>query len=142
MYIDVQGEIHSLDAHSDRISAGQALADFFSFNSDHEVFTPAHTSFLAQQEMLAAVDSNLLDTAATACEEAQPVTLQELTKALGNSPRGNRPSCDGLPYEFLQHFWQELGQLLLDGKRAASEVFIKLISAPGCKSDKGSLWGI
>ena len=41
------------------------------------------------------------------------MSLGELTRSLSTLPRGKSPGSDGLPYEFLQRIWPELGPLLL-----------------------------
>ena len=63
--------------------------------------------------MLAAIDSHLSEDAASACEAGGTITLDELTRFLATFPRGKRPGSDGLPYEFLQQFWHDLGPILL-----------------------------
>jgi len=37
------------------------------------------------------------------------ISLEDLTKALGSLPRSKAPGFDGLPYEFYQRFWEQLG---------------------------------
>ena len=37
------------------------------------------------------------------------ISLEELTQTLQGLPRGNSPGFDGLPYEFYQRFWDQLG---------------------------------
>lgn len=47
----------------------------------------------------------------TACDS--PLSLAELTKALGATPRSKTPGLDGLPAEFYSTFWPLLGPILL-----------------------------
>ena len=110
---DPWGQTSSLSTAEGRAAAGQTLADFFSSDSPHGLFRPRTTVPAAQQDMLAALDSHLTEEATAACEAADTITLDELSTSLDTLPRGKRPGSDGLPYEFLQHFWEDLGPVLL-----------------------------
>ena len=110
---DIWGQSARLDTPQGRATAGQTLADFFSSESPHGLFRPRATAPAAQQDLLAAVDSHLSENAASACEAGGSLTLDELSRSLATFPRGKRPGSDGLPYEFLQQFWQDLGPILL-----------------------------
>ena len=111
---DTEGNTATLGTTEGRVRAGKVLADYFSSDSPHGLFAGRPVCQTAQQTMLAAVDRELTDEASRACEGAQPMTLAELAQSLSTMPRGRQPGSDGLPYEFLQHFWQLLGPLLLE----------------------------
>lgn len=104
----------SLSTQMGRVRAGELLADFFSSDSPTGLFQPPRTSPTASAELLASVDKRLSTASSLACEGDQPITLAELSSALRGMPNGKQPGSDGLPYEFLGVFWDDLGQELTD----------------------------
>ena len=66
----------------------------------------------AQDTLLVAVDRQLSAAQQLKGEGAAAdgsISLEDLTKALTSLPRGKAPGFDGLPYEFYQRFWEQLG---------------------------------
>jgi exonuclease III len=108
------GEVADLRTSQGRKLGGEVLASFFSSDSPHGLFAPTPTDQQAQADMLSAIDANLSQEAAAACEGEEPLTLQDLTDCLAGMPRAKQPGSDGLSYEVLQQFWGILGQPLLD----------------------------
>lgn len=74
----------------------------------------------AQRGLTKRVTRKLSPQQKKACEGL--LTLDELSKACKTAPRHKSPGPDGLPAEFLQTFWPELGPLLL---RVANDAFAR-----------------
>ncbi|CAL5220134.1 g2091 [Coccomyxa viridis] len=77
---------------------------------------------LATAEELRAVDRHLTPAQQQQGEGAAgdgSISLEDLTQALSSLPRGKAPGFDGLPYEFYQRFWEQLGPELTAVLQAA-----------------------
>lgn len=131
---DKEGKEIPLDTYEDRRHAGDALATFFSSDSPTGLFKPTSCDDQAQDEILRALDKSLTHADREACEGEAAITLEELTDALKQMPRGKKPGSDGLPYEFLLHFWDALGPILLN---VFSEAFADT-SNPGLSKSQRS----
>ena len=100
-----------------RVQGGQILASHVSSESPQGLLTVQETSATAQTAILASLDSHMSAELTTVCDA--PITLQELSQALGKLPRGiiiaaaKQPGSDDLPYEIYQAFWPLLGPPLL-----------------------------
>ena len=96
--------------------AGELLADFFDGSLPSGLFHPAAVDRAAQDLLLQAVDASLeadgQDACTGPCADGR-LTKECLKAALKVTPRGKRPGCDGLPYEFYQAFWDRLAAPLL-----------------------------
>ena len=93
--------------------AGQLLADFFDGSQPTGLFHPAAVDPAAQDLLLQAVDTFLDADEERACIGPGPdgrLTTACLKAALKVAPRGKRPGCDGLPYEFYHAFWRHLAE--------------------------------
>ena len=93
--------------------AGDLLADFFDGSLPSGLFHPAPVDPAAQDLLLQAVDMFLDADGERACTGPCPdgrLTTDCLKAALKVAPRGKRPGCDGLPYEFYHAFWRHLAQ--------------------------------
>ena len=91
---------------------GQALEGYFSASSPQGLFAPPETSPQAQQELLMALNMHLTPQQRQQGEGTAgdgSISLEELTQTLQGLPRGKSPGFDGLPYEFYQRFWDQLG---------------------------------
>ena len=110
----------TLDTYASTQQAGQALEGYFSASSPQGLFAPPETSPQAQQELLMALDMHLTPQqrqqgegtagdGSISLEELTQTLQEELTQTLQGLPRGKSPGFDGLPYEFYQHFWDQLG---------------------------------
>ena len=92
--------------------AAQALESYYSASHLQGLFAAHNTSADAQDTLLAAVDQLLTpqqrqQTEGTLADNS--ISLEDLTGALGSVPSGKAPGFDGLPYEFYQRFWDQLG---------------------------------
>ncbi|CAL5222084.1 g4391 [Coccomyxa viridis] len=95
-----------------RLTAAQALETYYSASSPEGLFAPPQTSLDAQDALLAAVNRHLTPAQQQQGEGAAgdgSISLEVLSQALGFLPRGKAPGFDGLPYEFYQRFWEQLG---------------------------------
>ena len=102
----------TLDTYASTQQAGQALEGYFSASSPEGLFAPPDTSPQAQQQLLMALDLHLTPQQRQQGEGTAgdgSISLEELTQTLQGLPRGKSPGFDGLPYEFYQHFWDQLG---------------------------------
>lgn len=66
----------------------------------------------AQRELFSHVTARLNDSEQALCEG--PLTLAEASEALCKSNRNKSPGVDGLTVEFYPHFWDKLGELLVN----------------------------
>ncbi len=92
--------------------AAQALQTYYSADTPEGLFAPPQTSIEAQHTLLAALDLHLSPHQQHQGEGSAgdgSISLEDLTKALGSLPRSKAPGFDGLPYEFYQRFWEQLG---------------------------------
>ena len=92
--------------------AAQALQTYYSADTPEGLFAPPQTSIEAQHTLLAALDLHLSPHQQHQGEGSAgdgSISLEDLTKALGTLPRSKAPGFDGLPYEFYQRFWEQLG---------------------------------
>ena len=102
----------TLDTYASTQQAGQALEGYFSASSPEGLFAPPDTSPQAQQELLMALNLHLTPQQSQQGEGTAgdgSISLEELTQTLQGLPRGKSPGFDGLPYEFYQRFWDQLG---------------------------------
>ena len=58
------------------------------------------------------------------------ITLEELTTAISQMAAGKSPGLDGLPADFLKHFWNSMGHDLLD---VLKEAFAKGLLPASCR---------
>ena len=113
----------TLDTHAGTQQAGQTLEAYFSASSPEGLFKPPETSQQAQQELLMALDLHLTPQQRQQGEGAAgdgSISMEDLTQTLRTLPRGKSPGFDGLPYEFYQRFWDQVGPELT---AVLSEVF-------------------
>lgn len=106
----------ALDTDAGRALGGKVLSDYYSAASPHGLFRAAATDATAQTELLATVDRKLSPQHAAACEGPKgdgTIEKEEALHTLQGMARGKSPGSDGLPYEFLQLFWDELGTELV-----------------------------
>ena len=102
----------TLDTYASTQQAGQALEGYFSASSAEGLFAPPDTSPQAQQQLLMALDLHLTPQQRQQGEGTAgdgSISLEELTQTLQGMPRGKSPGFDGLPYEFYQRCWDQLG---------------------------------
>lgn len=94
---------------------GRRAAAFFSADSPVGLFRPEPTDSAAQQRLLAALDAVLSpeEAAASLGPEGGPVADSEVTGLFPLLPRDVSPGLDGLPYEFYECFWPQLGPAFL-----------------------------
>ena len=110
--------------------AGELLADFYDGLLPSGLFHPATVDTQAQDLLLQAVDASLDADGQAACTGPTPdgsLTRDCLKAALKVAPRGKRPGCDGLPYEFYQAFWNQLAGPML---AAFNEPFLSAAAQP------------
>ena len=110
--------------------AGDLLADFFDGSLPSGLFHPAQVDTAAQDQLLQSVDKSLGVDAQTACLGPQPdgrLTEECVKAALASAPKGKRPGCDGLPYEFYTRFWSLLSEPMV---AAFNEVFFSAAATP------------
>lgn len=96
--------------------AGHALADFYDGDLPGGLFYPAATDAQVQARLLGAVQHGMDHDGQQHCVGPSPdgrLTQDCLRQALKAAPLGKTPGCDGLPYEFYQAFWGEVGDLLI-----------------------------
>ena len=91
-----------------RVRAGRAWRDFYAGDRPGGLYAVRPTSRSAQDLLLSTLDASLPAGAASACEAAS-LSPSQLRRALDSMPKGKRPGPDGLPYEFYQTFWEDLG---------------------------------
>jgi len=92
--------------------AAQALQTYYSADTPEGLFAPHQTSIEAQHTLPAALGLHLSPHQQHQGEGAAgdgSISLEDLTKALCSLPRSKAPGFDGLPYEFYQRFWEQLG---------------------------------
>ena len=102
----------TLDSYACTQQATQALEAYYSASSPAGLFAPPETSPHAQHALLAALDLHLTPQQRQQGEGAAgdgSMSLEVLTQILQALPRGKLPGFDGLPYEFHQRFWDQLG---------------------------------
>ncbi|CAL5219684.1 g1571 [Coccomyxa viridis] len=112
----------TLDSFESTQQAAQALETYYSASTPEGLFAPPQTSLDAQDALLAAVDRHLTPAQQQQGEGAAgdgSISLEDLTQALSSLPRGKAPGFDGLPYEFYQRFWEQLGPELTAVLQAA-----------------------
>ena len=100
-----------LDSWAGVDKAGDLLADFFDGSLPSGLFHPAPVSTAAQDLLLHSIDKTLGVSAQASCLGSQPdgsLTEECVKAALATAPKGKRPGCDGLPYEFYSQFWSIL----------------------------------
>ena len=113
----------SLATHAGFAQAKDLLANFFDGTNPTGLFHPAVVDTPSQDELLQAIDSTLDDAAkAACCGPALDGTLTSecIRAALDATPKGKRPGCDGIPYEFYHRFWPLLAGPMV---AAFNEVF-------------------
>jgi len=106
------------------------LADFFDGSLPTGLFHPATVDSDAQDALLQALDTSLDAASQALCMGPSAdgrLSVACLKSALGASPKGTMPGCDGLPYEFYQAFWS-----LLEGPMVAAfnEPFLSAETSP------------
>jgi len=112
------------------LQAGEWLADFFDGRQAGGLFHPAQVDAGAQASLLADIDCTLDAAGQAACLGPQAdgrLTLGCMQAALAASPKGKKPGCDGLPYEFYSAFWPQLGEHLVS---AFNEPFLSQDPSP------------
>ena len=112
----------TLDSFESTQQAAQALETYYSASTPEGLFAPPQTSLDAQDALLAAVDRHLTPAQHQQGEGAAgdgSISVEDLTQALSSLPRGKAPGFDGLPYEFYQRFWEQLGPELTAVLQAA-----------------------
>jgi exonuclease III len=100
-----------LDSQAGVAQAGELLASFYDGSLPSGLFHPAPVSTADQDLLLQAIDTTLSGTAQAQCLGPTPdgrLTEACLKAALASAPKGKRPGCDGLPYEFYHLFWAQL----------------------------------
>lgn len=110
---DTNGQKIPLHSHTDRVRAGQTLANHFSSDSPIGLFQKRAVDTDAQTSLLTAIDKTLSPDDRATCDGEEPLTLTELHDSLQSMQRGKKPGSDGLTYEFLQQYWLVLGPILL-----------------------------
>ena len=118
----------TLDSLQSTHQAAQALQTYYSASTPEGLFAPPQTSLVAQDRLLAALDLHLSPGQQQQGEGAAgdgSISLEDLTKALGSLPRSKAPGFDGLPYEFYQRFWEQLGPERRVLSRKAVELLFK-----------------
>ena len=77
-----------------------------------DLFSRGNIDLDAQRDLFSHVTTRLSDFEQASCEG--PLTLAEASEALRRSNPNKSPSIDGLTVEFYAHFWDRLGELLVD----------------------------
>lgn len=110
--------------------AKHLLADFFDGSNPTGLFHPAVVDLPSQDELLAAIDCTLDDEAQKTCRGPTldgTLTGECIKAALATAPKGKRPGCDGIPYEFYQRFWSLLAGPMV---AAFNEAFLSPAASP------------
>ena len=110
------GQLEELRSADSRDRGLHILEEFYSGASPSGLFSARPVDLAAQDSLLGAIDQRLTPEAAAVGEGDSgdgSLTLGELATALKGLPRGKAPGRDGIPYEFYQRFWAQVGDLLL-----------------------------
>ena len=86
---------------------GAVLTDFYS-----SLFAAEPCDPVARESLLSSLSSSLPPDQAASCEG--PLSVAECFVALKGMARGKAPGLDGLPVEFYLHFWEVLGEDLVE----------------------------